>query len=159
VPRGPQESRRAPCTIHVLPPSFIKLELSFLIEGGLYSVTALRETWARRRCILNTCIWSGTRCSAGRTCSPDGRECQATGRHGRDARHARQPRGAVPWRLGPPSSHAQADPWRYFPRHSLLSPSRERKSAVHVSEQATTQGWKPRPENREAMNIPVKLCD
>jgi len=26
----------------------------FLIEGGLYSVTALRETWARRRCILNT---------------------------------------------------------------------------------------------------------
>jgi hypothetical protein len=26
----------------------------FFIEGGLYSVTALRETWARRRCILNT---------------------------------------------------------------------------------------------------------
>jgi len=29
----------------------------FLIEGGLYSVTALRETWARRRCILNTSIY------------------------------------------------------------------------------------------------------
>jgi len=29
----------------------------FLIEGGLYSVTALRETWARRRCILNTRIY------------------------------------------------------------------------------------------------------
>jgi len=25
-----------------------------MIEGGLYSVTALRETWARRRCILNS---------------------------------------------------------------------------------------------------------
>jgi hypothetical protein len=29
----------------------------FLIEGGLYSVTALRETWARRRCIRNTRIY------------------------------------------------------------------------------------------------------
>ena len=28
-----------------------------MIEGGLYSVTALRETWARRRCILNTRIY------------------------------------------------------------------------------------------------------
>jgi hypothetical protein len=30
---------------------------SFLIDGGLYSVTALRETWARRRCILSTRIY------------------------------------------------------------------------------------------------------
>jgi len=30
------------------------VEKFFLIEGGLYSVTALLETWARRRCILNT---------------------------------------------------------------------------------------------------------
>jgi len=29
----------------------------FLIDGGLYSVTALRETWARRLCILNTRIY------------------------------------------------------------------------------------------------------
>ena len=28
-----------------------------MIEGGLYSVTALRETWAGRRCILNTRIY------------------------------------------------------------------------------------------------------
>ena len=28
-----------------------------MVEGGLYSVTALRETWARRRCILNTRIY------------------------------------------------------------------------------------------------------
>jgi len=27
------------------------------IEGGLHSVTALRETWVRRRCILNTRIY------------------------------------------------------------------------------------------------------
>jgi len=32
----------------------LPVNFDFLIEGGLYSVTALRETWARRRCILNT---------------------------------------------------------------------------------------------------------
>jgi hypothetical protein len=37
-----------------MPGATVKSGGLFLIEGGLYSVTALRETWARRRCILNT---------------------------------------------------------------------------------------------------------
>jgi hypothetical protein len=50
-------SHNLSCLPHTLAILAARHTTIFSIEGGLYSVTALRETWARRRCVLNTRIY------------------------------------------------------------------------------------------------------
>jgi hypothetical protein len=55
--RLPQEEIPVGFSVHLHACHVNSTQMIFLIEGGLYSVTALRETWARRQCILNTRIY------------------------------------------------------------------------------------------------------